>query len=62
MSALYKSLEQLRLKAESGLDKAQAALASTTHGTDTRTVARITVEAETAKLQSIEKASTSPLL
>ena len=54
MSALYKSLESLRLKTAGDLDKAQAKLDSTTPDTDAHTVARITVEAETAKLQSIE--------
>ena len=54
MSSLYKSLESLRTKTESDLAKAQATLDSTTPGTDARTIARFTVEAETAKLQSIE--------
>ena len=62
MSSLYKSLEQLRLKTEGDLAKAQATLKSTTPGTDAHTVARITVEAETAKLQSIEKSFGSLLV
>ena len=62
MSALYKSLESLRTKTESDLTKAQATLTSTTPGTDAHTVARITVEAETAKLASIERSVDSILL
>ena len=54
MSSLYKSLESFRTKTQSDLTKAQATLTSTTPGTDAHTVARITVEAETAKLRSIE--------
>ena len=62
MSALYKSLESIRLKTEGDLAKVQATLNSTTPGTDAHTVARITVEAEIAKLQSIEKSFGSLLV
>ena len=62
MSSLYKSLESLRTKTESDLAKAQATLDSTTPGTDAHTVARITVEAETTKLASIERSFDSILL
>ena len=61
MSSLYKSLESLRTKTESDLNKAQATLDSTTPGTDAHTVARVTVEAETVKLLSI-KASFGTIL
>ena len=63
MSSLYKSLEQLRTKTESDLAKAQATLDNTAFpGSDAHTVARITVEAETAKLASIERSFDSILL
>lgn len=55
MSALYKSIEQLRLKVLCDLDKAQAALNGELYGTAAYTIARITVEAEMSKLDSIEK-------
>ena len=55
MSALYKSIEQLRLKVLCDLDKAHAALNGELYGTDAYAIARITVEAEMSKLDSIEK-------